>query len=340
MMDKTRILVTGACGSIGHEIIKIASKDENIQTRAFDLPTRKNKRKLKYYKGLDIVWGDLRDPFKVWQACQGVDYILHLGALIPPAADMKPDLTREINIGGTKNIINALIEGNRKAKIIYASSISLYGDRLKDPWIRITDPAKPSEGDFYAETKIEAEKQIIKSGLDYAILRVSAVMGVQTKLNPLFFHMPLDTSLEIITSHDAGTAFLNSTKNFNKIKNRSFNLSGGSNCRISYKDFLDRVFKIQGLNNIKLPGKAFAGKNFHCGYYADGDDLEELIKFRSQDLNNYLSILGARQNKITKWITSLLNPLIRQFLLQKSDPWKAFKKGSGNHFNHFFYTTD
>ena len=340
MTNKKKILVTGACGSIGYEIIKLAAGSNSFITRTFDLGTRKNKRKLKKHHGIEIVYGDLRDPFKVWNACQGIDYVIHLGALIPPAADVNPELAQQINVDGTRNIINALKQGNRNAKILYASSISIYGDRVKTPWIRISDKLKPSEGDYYAQTKIESERLISESGLDYSIFRISAVMGSQTKLNPLFFHMPLGTSLEILTAHDAGNAFLKAVNNFNPIKNQKFNLSGGSDCRMTYKGFLDKIFTIQGLNNLNLPPKAFASKNFHCGYYADGDKLEELLHFRSENLQDYFSQMEGRQTVFGRGLTTLLNPIIRMILLKQSDPWKAFQKGSGKPFIHFFLTSE
>ncbi|MEA1875428.1 MAG: NAD(P)-dependent oxidoreductase [Bacteroidota bacterium] len=340
MSKKISILVTGACGSIGYEIIKIAAGSNSVKTRTFDLVTSKNKAKLKKHPELEVMYGDLRDPFKVWLACQGIDYVIHLGALIPPAADNNPDLARQINVEGTRNIINALNQGNRNARILYASSISIYGDRVKTPWIKKSDPLNPSEGDYYAQTKIESERLIRESGLDYSIFRVSAVMGSQTKLNPLFFHMPLGTSLEIITAHDAGNAFLKAINNFNPIRNQIFNLSGGTECRITYKGFLDKVFSIQGLKNLNLPSKAFASKNFHCGYYEDGDELEELLHFRSENLTDYFFQMAERQTVLSRGLASLLNPVIRMILLKQSDPWKAFRKGSGKPFKHFFLTSE
>lgn len=340
MSKKISILLTGACGSIGYEVIKIAAGISSIKVRTFDLATAKNKRKLKKHPKVEVITGDLRDPFKVWLACQDIDYVIHLGALIPPAADDNHELARQINVEGTRNILNTLNQSNRNVRIIYASSISIYGDRVNTPWIRKSDLLIPSDGDYYAQTKIESERLIRESGLDYSILRVSAVMGSQTKLNPLFFHMPLETSLEILTAHDAGNAFLKAVLHFDLIRNQIFNLSGGSDCRTTYKRFLDNAFSIKGLKNLNLPSKAFASRNFHCGYYQDGDELEELLHFRSENLQDYFSQMADRQTAIGRILTTLLNPVIRVALLKKSDPWKAFRKGSGKLFQHFFITSE
>ena len=76
--------------------------------------------------------------------------------------------------------------------------------------IRVGDALRPSEGDEYAKTKILAEQLIQESKLDWCILRLSAIMGVDNhKLSGLIFHMPLATPMEITTPEDTGLAFAN-----------------------------------------------------------------------------------------------------------------------------------
>ncbi len=339
MLKKPKILITGACGSVGYELLKLSLENDGISIRVFELPGWKNRSMLNKFRNIEVIYGDLRDPFKVWQVCQGIDFVIHLGALIPPAADKKIELAEAVNVEGTRNIINALKQGNRKAGLLYASSISIYGDRVADPEIVKTDPIVPSEGDHYATTKIKAEKLIKESGLAFSIFRVSAVMGTQTKMNPLFFHMPLSTSLEIITAADAGRAFLQGVLNFKHIENQIYNLSGGDRCRIIYDDFLKKVFQIQGLKKIHFPKNAFANHNFHCGFYADGDELEELIHFRTEDLEDYFDQMKENQTLFSKGFKTLFKTSIRRYLLKQSEPWQAFQIGSGKHFQQFFTIT-
>jgi len=59
-----------------------------------------------------------------------------------------------------------------------------------------------------------------------------------------------------------------------KLNKKIFNLFWREKCRISYCDFLSHSFEIYGLGNPDFKENSFARKNFHCGYYADGDILK------------------------------------------------------------------
>jgi nucleoside-diphosphate-sugar epimerase len=91
--------------------------------------------------------------------------VIHLAAIIPPLADKKPRLAQKVNVNGTKNLMECLEEFSPKTFFLHASSISVYGDRIKNPWIKVSDHLSPSDRDEYALTKIEAEKIIASSEL-------------------------------------------------------------------------------------------------------------------------------------------------------------------------------
>lgn len=111
-------------------------------------------------------------------------------------ADKLPDLAEKVNVSGTMNLIKALQKKSPSAFLLYSSSISIYGDRIETPYIKVTDELKPSFGDEYAKTKIKAEEIIKKSNLNWSIYRFAAIMSpLNIKLDPLLFHMPLKTSL-------------------------------------------------------------------------------------------------------------------------------------------------
>ena len=102
-------------------------------------------------------------------------------------------MARRVNSLGTKYLLSRVKELNKNAFFMYSSSVSVYGDRLSNPNIKVDDPLIASEGDEYGLTKIEAEKHIQNSGLNWSIFRLSAIMGVKNhKLSKLMFHMPLD----------------------------------------------------------------------------------------------------------------------------------------------------
>ncbi len=334
-----KILVTGAAGTVGLQTVKNLIKLlPSAQIIAFDLPTKKNKKHLKPLANkIQTVWGDLRKFQILNQITRNLNYVIHLAAIIPPLADKNPKLAYQVNVKGTERLIKALKRNSPDAMIIYSSSVAVYGDRIKNPWIKTTDQLKPSFGDYYALTKIEAENLIRQSGLKWTIFRVSAVFGIKNhKLGAIMFHMPLDTPIEFITPQDAGRAFAKAVIYSNQLQNRIFNLGGGENCRIIYKDFLQKNFEIYGLGKLKYPSQAFAQVNFHCGYYADGQQLEEILHFRQDTIDSYFNQLEQHITETQKFFTTLFSPIIKRILLWKSEPLKAFRQGKTEGILRFF----
>lgn len=336
----TRVLVTGGAGSVGLEVLKELHQQKKwYEVKVLDRNKSEVLRKLKpYRKDFQLILGDLCDPEVLKKAAADVDVVIHLAAVIPPLADQKPDLAEKINIDGTRKLVQAVEKLSPYAFFLYSSSISVYGDRVYSPWITVEDPLLPSEGDFYAETKIKAEKIISRSRLRWSIFRLSAIMGPQTHLDPLFFHMPLDTSLEIATSRDTAFALVESIYHQHELRGRIFNLSGGESCRTTYKEFLAGAFQAMGLGKLNLPDKAFAQRNFHCGNYADAGILEEILHFQQDSLSDYYGMLGMKSTFISKIINPVFQSLIKLFLLNKSEPLRARRKQNRHQMERFFYT--
>jgi nucleoside-diphosphate-sugar epimerase len=335
-MKKT-VLLTGPSGAVGSETLKELVKNiEMYNIKTFDINTPASRKAVRPYKNrIQTVWGDLRDKEAVTRAVSGVDTVIHLGAVIPPLADRLPELTEAVNVGGTKNLIRALLTKVKDARIIFASSISVYGDRVKEPWIRVSDPIKPSKDDYYAGTKIKAEKMIRRSGLKWTIFRLTAIMNPLMKLNPLLFHMPLDTKLEILTARDTGFALIKAVDR-DDLSGKTFNLGGGCECRTTYKKYLEKCFSIMGLGRDLLPRYAFAEHNFHCGYYLDSDDLQNLLDFRRETLEDLFNQIEKRTSRIKKFHTRLFKPFIKVYLLRHSEPLKAQKTGNRVLLSRFF----
>jgi nucleoside-diphosphate-sugar epimerase len=105
----------------------------------------------------------------VFKAVEGSNFVLHPAALISPAADYNPKMAEKVNIQGTKNIIAAIKKQPNEAnniKLVYIGSVAEYGDRLPPiNRIRVGDPLIPSVFDFYANTKIAAERAVIEAEL-------------------------------------------------------------------------------------------------------------------------------------------------------------------------------
>ena len=334
-MPEKHILLTGASGTVGFEVLKQLLEKKCYKISVFDKKTKLSVEKLKRFENqVNLIFGDITNPSDL-NKIPNIDVVIHLAAIIPPLADDHPELAQKVNTQGTQNLIHKLEKQAHQVFFIYSSSISVYGDRIQNPYIKVGDPLIPSDGDAYAETKIAAEKILQESQLDWSIFRLAAIMG-NHKISKLMFHQPLDTALEICTPRDTARAFVNAIDKQAELSKKIFNLGGGESCRIGYKHFLERSFAIFGLGELDFPEHAFADKNFHCGFYDDGDALENIVHFRKDSLEDYFQMESEKVSDFKKRAASAFKKPIKWFLLKKSEPYKAFKTQDAKQLHHYF----
>lgn len=330
-----KVLLTGAAGNVGFETLKeLINKKYDITV--LELDNKKNRKRLNKYKNIiKIVYGSINDEKLVDSIVKEQDAVIHLAAIIPPLADKNPSLAEKVNFYGTKNIVSAIKNSDKKIFLLYSSSVSVYGDRLEKYIISVDDPLKPSIGDYYAYTKIACE-ELIKNNLeDYTIFRLTGIMG-HPKTDPLMFHMPLDTKLEIASNIDTGRAFANSIEHLNELKGDIYNLSGGEKCRTTYRDFIAHMFEIYGINMKYLKNNAFAEQNFHCGYFQDSNKLNDILDFQRDTLETYYKRVSKETNKLVRFFSIILSRPIVYFLQKKSEPLEAQKHKDANLIKRFF----
>jgi UDP-glucose 4-epimerase len=173
-------LVTGGAGFIGSNIVKeLLTRGENV--RVLDNFSTGKRENLETFVGLsnfEIFEGDIRSFPMVKNAMEGVDYVLHQGALPSVPRSIKdPVTTNEVNINGTLNVLEASREYKVK-RLVFASSSSVYGNSETLPKEE-TMPVAPMSP--YALTKYAAERycQIYYTlyGLETVVLRYFNVFG-------------------------------------------------------------------------------------------------------------------------------------------------------------------
>ena len=200
-MKKQRVFITGATGTMGLASLKKMLKDSDKQDIVIlSLDTERDRKILKPYqnkKGLKIIWGDLTDYDIVLKCVKGCDIILHIAAFVSPAADYHPKQAMKINYGSTRNLINAIYELGQEnhTRFVYIGTVAETGDRMPPiHWGRVGDPIKPSIFDYYAVSKVAAERLVIESGLRYWVsLRQTGIIGkAMSEIDDaIIFHLSL-----------------------------------------------------------------------------------------------------------------------------------------------------
>lgn len=171
-------LVTGGAGFIGSHIVdELVRRGEKV--RILDnFSTGKRENLVPFLEQIELIEGDIRSYHIVREAVQGVDYILHQGALPSvPRSINDPITTNEVNVGGTLNILDAARDAGVK-RVVYASSSSVYGANREMPK---REDMMPQPISPYAVAKLTGEKYCHvfsrTYGLETVALRYFNVFG-------------------------------------------------------------------------------------------------------------------------------------------------------------------
>ena len=160
-----KILVTGGCGYIGSHVVKMLS-ERGEKVVIFDNLSQGSKNALLHNE--ELVVGDICDPTALQNLFTGRDIsaVIHLAALVNAKESVeKPDLYKQVNDQGSRNVWHAAIEAGVKI-LLYSSSAAVYGTpETRDPILE-SAPLHPSNP--YGETKLAGEVSLHETADDKA----------------------------------------------------------------------------------------------------------------------------------------------------------------------------
>ena len=155
------ILVTGACGFIGSNLVELLL-EKGFNVKAFAHYNSNNSwgwlEDIKHKADIDIISGDIRDYDSVSKAMEGCDSAFHLAALIGiPYSYRSPLAYIRTNIEGTYNVLeSAKINGINQ--LLITSTSETYGTAQYVP----IDEKHPLVGQSpYSASKIAADQLAI-----------------------------------------------------------------------------------------------------------------------------------------------------------------------------------
>lgn len=178
MENKDLILVTGASGFVGAELVK-QLVDQGKRVRALRRKSS-NVSFLKDYEGrFEWVYGDVNDIPALEAAFEGVSYVYHSAAMISFVPSEKYKMFK-VNIEGTANMVNMALAKQVK-KFLQVSSVSAFGryDIQKD----INEETKwveNEENTNYAIAKHRSELEVWRAkeeGLNVVIVNPATILG-------------------------------------------------------------------------------------------------------------------------------------------------------------------
>jgi NADH dehydrogenase len=161
------VLVTGGTGFVGPYVVhELRSRD--VPVRALVRDSSRGTRLANW--GAELAVGDVTDPASLRIACDGIDAVVHLVAIIKG----RPQDFERVMAEGTRNLVAAAQSAGVR-RFVLASALGL-DERTKD--------AVP-----YFAAKWEMEAAVREAGLEYVILRPSFVFGRDGGVLPTFVRL-------------------------------------------------------------------------------------------------------------------------------------------------------
>lgn len=179
--ERKTVLVTGATGFLGEYLVKRLT--ERYQVLALGRNEEKG-RQLEAYQAR-FCPGDLTKEESIAPYFEGVDYVIHAGALSTVWG--KWEDFRRINVQGT-NLVAKLCQKHGVRRLVYLSSPSVYSGREDRYDIREDQAPKKNDLNYYIRSKLLAERVLRtwkKRGLEIVVLRPRGLIGIgDTSLVP------------------------------------------------------------------------------------------------------------------------------------------------------------
>jgi nucleoside-diphosphate-sugar epimerase len=236
------VLITGGAGSLGKRLAErfVAT---GWQVRVFDLPNM-DFSGLEERQEVRIIKGDIGDKQVLGESVAGVDSVLHLAALLPPRSERDRATTMTVNVDGTATVVGVMEELAPGGKLVFASSVSTYGDTSAgSPPVGTDCPQRAI--DAYAESKITAESLIRVSPLNSVILRVAPIAVPAFLEPPEVWPFTPNQRVEMVHRDDVADAFYSSVASTAAAR-KVFNIAGGPTWQLEGKSYVNDFYGFLG----------------------------------------------------------------------------------------------
>lgn len=316
-----RVLLTGAFGVLGVATVA-ALRERGHLVRCFDRPGRAAERLARELgDGVEVRWGDVRDPDAVRAAVADQDAVVHLAGVLPPVTEQAPELAQAINVDGTRHVVAAAEASRHRPLVVFASSVSVFGP------IAGREPPRhagetPVATDNYTRHKLECEALLRASALPWVVLRVGVALdparpaGAVSALR-MMFEVSADHRLEYVHPADVAVAIAASL-DCAAARGAVLLIGGGPECRIRQRDLLGAI--TAGLGVAPLPATAFGDGDFYMDWM-DTTESQRLLRFQRHSFEDFRRGMAH----YLRWYRRLLwpvRPVVRLVLLQLSGPWR------------------
>jgi nucleoside-diphosphate-sugar epimerase len=267
-----------------------------MSVRAFDLPTV-DFSGLEGQPEVEVARGDITRTEDLRRAVEGVDAVVHLAAILPPGAERNPALTFRVNVEGTRALIAAVESQSPKARFVFSSSVSVYGDTSVTTdrggaGVSVDQPIAPD--DTYARSKAESEKLVRESATDWVVLRISGVAVPVFQEPPAAWPFLADQRVEFVHRDDAVSAVAAAVTAPASTRRRVYNIAGGPTWRMKGSGYAGDYLEIVGVDRAEATYQSHAG---HFDWY-DTRASQADLRYQNNSYPAYLAQLRAEVERL------------------------------------------
>lgn len=296
-----KVLLTGPCGRVGFTTL-MRLLEAGHEVRCLDTrnsftshPEGFNEacEALLRSRGLDYewIWGDIRNAGEVAAAMsEDIDAVIHHAAMtLPSQCEEEWEYCWDVNYYGTLNVIEAIKAVGSSPKLIYSSSVAVYGYSQPEGSVFVESDPLPATC-TYAATKIASELAVRRAGINYSIMRMAScpdsaapqflVSGLpfmrERRMKEIRLKMP-SSPAHFVSSEDVNTAYLNALDNPQSDRG-IFNIAGPEDCRTTFGAALNQIAAATG--GEPPTAHAWGNSPYPQGYYdvAHSDSILHYVK--------------------------------------------------------------
>jgi nucleoside-diphosphate-sugar epimerase len=294
------VLITGGAGSVGRILVSRLRQDERA-VRVFDLPGM-NYAGLEGVQGIEVIKGDITSVDTVRRAVDGVEAVIHLAAILPPASERDRAKAFAVNVDGTTHIVRALESLAPQATLVFSSSISTYGDTAQEPPpVHVSHVQRAI--DVYAESKIVGEQVLRDSQATWVILRIAGIAVPAFQEPPAVWPFMPDQRVELVHRDDVVTAIHHATT-APAARGKIFNIAGGATWQMTGREYVGRLYDLLGVPPDEATFRTSPG---WVDWY-DTQESQQLLSYQNTPYGTFLAQIEAEIARLMGDVEDLEKP--------------------------------
>ena len=177
-----RILVTGASGYLGSQVVAALAARADLVAVALDVRAPAQRLSGVLYEVADIRSPDVDGIV----GKHAPDVVVHLASIVTPGKDSNREFEHSVDVGGTRNLLDACVRHGVR-RLIVSSSGAAYGYRADSPeWLDEDAPLRGNERFAYSWHKRLVEEMLADCrsrhpALEQIVFRIGTILGTTVK---------------------------------------------------------------------------------------------------------------------------------------------------------------